>query len=189
MTCTVLQPAIARERCAHEDVAASEMRSWYAVYVKSRHEFVVFNELRAKQVEAFLPSMKKSSQWKDRKKVIEYPLFPGYVFVRIIRHPEAFLQVLKTRSVVSLISQEPGIPTAIMPEEIHALKVLLESGGEIDVYPHLKTGMRVRVKNGPLAGVAGILSTKEDEFNFHVNVELLGRSVGVNVSPDDIEAM
>ena len=165
------------------------MQSWYAVYVKSRHECVVFNELRQKQIESFLPLMKKSSQWKDRKKVIEYPLFPGYVFVRVARHPESFLQVLKTRSVVALISQEPGIPTAIVPEEIYALKALIESGSDIDVYPHLKTGMRVRMKSGPLAGVTGILSSKENEYNFHVNVELLGRSVGVNVSPNDIEAM
>jgi transcriptional antiterminator NusG len=189
MTCTVSKAAIPEDLLAQGDASISSMPNWYAVYVKSRHEFIVLSELRQKQIEAFLPSVKKSSQWKDRKKIVEYPLFPGYVFVQVIPYPESFLNVLKTRSVVTLISQEPGVPTAILPEEMHSLKRLLESGREIDVYPHLMEGMRVRVKSGPLAGVEGILSSKENEYNFHVNVELLGRSVGVRVAPNDIEAV
>ena len=99
------------------------------------------------------------------------------------------MSVLKTRSVVALISQEPGIPTPIVPEEMHALQLLIESGREVDVYPHLATGMRVRVKNGPLAGAEGILTKKEHEYLFHINVDLLGRSVSVKIAPDDIETM
>jgi transcriptional antiterminator NusG len=189
MTCTILKAAVPYDPLTQEQATASSAPNWYAVYVKSRHEFVVVNELRQKQIETFLPSVKKSSQWKDRKKIIEYPLFPGYVFARVPARPESFLNVLKTRSVVTLISQEPGVPTAIGPEEIYALKRLIESGREIDVYPHLKEGMRVRVKSGPLAGVEGILSNKETEYNFHINVELLGRSVGVSIAPDNIEAL
>jgi len=187
MTCTALKTTMPSAFVVREHASAISPPNWYAVYVKSRHEFVVLNELRQKQIEAFLPSVKKSSQWKDRKQVIEYPLFPGYVFVQVIPHPESFLNVLKTRSVVTLISQEPGIPTAIVPEEIHSLKLLIESGKEIDVYPHLKEGMRVRVKSGSLAGAEGILSNKENECIFHVNVDLLGRSVGVKVAPNAIE--
>jgi transcriptional antiterminator NusG len=189
MACTVPHAAIPYDLLAQEHATTCSMPNWYAVYVKSHHEFVVHNELRQKQIEAFLPSVRKSSQWQDRKKIIESPLFPGYVFVRVIPHPESFLKVLKTRGVVTLISQEPGVPTAIVPEEIHSLKLLIESGGEIDVYPHLKEGMRMRMKNGPLAGAVGILIKKKNEHVFHVNVELLGRSVGVQVAPYDIEAV
>jgi transcriptional antiterminator NusG len=189
MTCTILRYDIPFDLLTPEETVTSSVQNWYAVYVKSRHEFVVFDELRQKQIESFLPTIKKSSQWKDRKKIIERPLFPGYVFARVHPRPESFLSILKTRSVVMVISQEPGVPTAIMPEEMLSLQRLVASGAEIDVYPHLITGMPVRVKNGPLAGVEGILSSKVNEYVFHVNVELLGRSVGVKVAPDDIEAI
>jgi transcription antitermination factor NusG len=162
--------------------------NWYAVYVKSRHELVACNELRARRIETFLPAAKRISQWKDRKKVIEYPLFPGYLFVQTGPSPEEFLNVLRTRGVVTLISLEPGKPTPILSEEINSLKLLVESGNEIDAYPYLKQGTRVRIKNGPLKGADGILSTRKNDLLFLVNVELLGRSVSVKVSAQEIEA-
>ncbi len=160
---------------------------WYALYVKSRHEFVVFNELREKKIEVFLPSIKKMSQWKDRKKLIEYPLFPGYVFVQVPSYPGAFLAVLKTRGVVTFISLVQGKPTPVAPEEISSLRLLIEGGGEIDIYPHLKEGTRVRVKNGPLKNAEGVLAKREHEYLFAVNIELLGRSVAVKIGVHDIE--
>ncbi len=161
--------------------------TWYAVYVKSRHEFVVFNELREKGIDAFLPAIKKMSQWKDRKKLVEYPLFPGYVFVQVPSHPGYYLTVLKTRGVVTFISLEPGRPTPVALEEINSLRLLIEGGGEIDVYPHLKEGTKVRVKSGPLMNAEGILAKRENEFIFAVNIELLGRSVAVKIGVHDIE--
>ncbi len=160
---------------------------WYALYVKSRHEFVVFNELREKKIEAFLPSVKKMSQWKDRKKLIEYPLFPGYVFVQVPSYPGSFITVLKTRGVVTFISLERGRPTPVAPEEISSLRLLIEGGEEIDIYPHLKEGTRVRVKNGPLKNAEGVLAKREHEYLFAVNIELLGRSVAVKIGVHDIE--
>lgn len=161
---------------------------WYVVYVKSRHEFVVYDELERKDIAAFLPSARKTSQWKDRKKAIDHPLFPGYVFVQVPARPGSFLEVLKTRGVVSFITLEPGMPTPVVPEEIDSLRLMVGSGGEIDIYPHLKEGMRVRVKRGPLENAEGILWKKDDEYRFSINVELLGRSVAVRISAGDIEA-
>ena len=162
--------------------------NWYAVYVKSRHEFVVSGELQGKGIETFLPSITKLNQWKDRKKRVEVPLFPGYVFVSVLPDPEEFLRVLKTRGAVTLISLEPGHPTPVAPEEIHALKILLDVGEDIDVYPHLKQGARVRVKNGVFKDAEGILARKEDHHVLLVSIELLGRSVGVKINADDVEA-
>ena len=163
--------------------------SWYAVYVRSRHEFVTAGELTRKGIETCLPVVKKVSQWKDRKKLIEYPLFPGYIFVQVPVYPGAFLDVLKTRGAVSFVSLEPGTPTPVSADEIDSLRLLIGSGREMDVFPGLKEGMRVRVKNGPLAGVEGVLSRKENECTVSVNVELLGRSVVVKITPQDIEAV
>lgn len=79
-------------------VKQSDMFHWFALYVKSRHEFVASSELKQKGIETFLPSVMKLNQWKDRKKLVEFPLFPGYLFVHVPPSPEEFLNVLKTKA-------------------------------------------------------------------------------------------
>jgi len=132
--------------------------------------------------------VKRLREWKDRKKWVDFPLFPGYLFIYIQPHPESFLSVLKTRGAVNLLSAEPGYPTPVSADEINSLQVLIGSGRDIDIYPHLKEGARVRVKSGPLQGAEGTLERKEDQYMFLVNVDLLGRSIGVRMYADDIEA-
>ncbi len=164
-----------------------DQANWYALWVKSRHEFVVSQELSRKGIDNFLPSVAKVRQWKDRKKVIDYPLFPGYLFVHLIPGPGKFLDVVKTRGSVSFISLDHGEPTSIIPEEIDSLKIMLASGEQIDVFPALKEGMLVRVKRGPLQGALGILAKREDHHIFIVNIEILGRSVGLKIYAEDVE--
>ncbi len=165
----------------------TEERNWYALAVRSRHEFVASDELRRKGVDAFLPSFMKLSRWKDRKKRVEFPLFPGYLFVHVAPHPEEFLRVVRTRGSVKLVSSEPGRPAPVSADEIDSLKILIQSGEQFDVYPHLTAGTRVRVKRGPLAGAEGVLSEREDRNVFLVNIDILGRSVGMKIYAEDIE--
>jgi transcriptional antiterminator NusG len=164
-----------------------DQANWYALWVKSRHEFVVSQELSRKGIDHFLPVVAKVRQWKDRKKIIDYPLFPGYLFVHIVPEADRFLNVVKTRGSVSFISLEHGDPTSISPEEIDSLKIMLESGEEIDVFPALKEGMAVRVKRGPLRGAIGVLAKKENQHMFVVNIDILGRSVGLKIYAEDVE--
>jgi transcription termination/antitermination protein NusG len=161
---------------------------WFAVSVRSRHEFVALDELCRKRITAFLPSVHRMSQWKDRKKLVEFPLFPGYLFVQEPASPEAFQEVLKTRGVVGFISLEHAAPTPIAPEEIASLRLLVESGKELNVFPDLQEGVRVRIKNGPLKNAEGIVTRKNNEYLFQINIELLGRSVAVQISAREIEA-
>ncbi len=175
------------EECSHRQKLDAEL-DWHVIYVKSRHEFVTASELTRKGIETYLPAVRKVSQWKDRKKLIDYPLFPGYVFVRVPLYPGAFLEVLKTRGVVTFISLDAGTPTPVSSEEIETLQILMKSNRHVDVFPELKEGMRIRIKNGPLKGAEGFLSKKEEDLMFLVNIELLGRSVAVRVIPQDIEA-
>ncbi|HET6513662.1 MAG TPA: UpxY family transcription antiterminator [Thermodesulfovibrionales bacterium] len=161
--------------------------NWYALYVKSNHEFLVHDELTKKQIETFLPTVRKLRQWKDRRKWIDFPIFPGYLFVRLHPSPENFVGVLKTRGAMNLLSAEPGYPTPVANEEIDSLKLMVGSGQLLDIYPHLKEGTRVRVRSGPLQGSEGVLQRKEDQCTFVVNIELLGRSIGVKIYADDIE--
>lgn len=164
------------------------MKNWYALYVKSRHEFVTQGELVRKGVNTFLPTVKKLRQWKDRKKCVELPLFPGYLFVYMQPFAEGFISVLRTRGAVNLLTAEPGVPSPVPDEEINSLMILLASGQEIDIYPELRAGTRVRVKKGPLQGAVGTLENREGQYKFLVNIDMLGRSVGVMIDADDIEA-
>ena len=161
--------------------------NWYSLYVKSRHEFVTFEELKRKGIEAFLPSARKFRQWKDRKKLVDFPLFPGYLFVHIQPNPEEFLKVLKSRGVVSFVSLTPGHPTSVPLSEVTCLKLMIESGKELNIYPSLKEGSWVKVKRGPLKSAEGILTKKDDQYMFMVNIKLLGRSIGVKMYADDLE--
>jgi transcriptional antiterminator NusG len=162
--------------------------NWYALYVKSRHEFATQSELERKGINTYLPSIKRVSQWKDRRKCIDFPLFPGYLFVFVQPHPEAFLSVLKTRGSVTLLSSEPGRPTPVTVDEIDSLKLLIESGNDFDIHPHLQEGSGVKVMRGPLMGAEGTIASKGDQYLFTVNINILGRSVSVKIFADDIEA-
>lgn len=161
--------------------------NWYAAYIKSRHEFVAEKELSKKEIETFLPVVKKLRTWKDRKKWIDFPLFPGYLFIKTIPSYENFLNILITRGVVTLISSDIGIPIPIPDDEINSLRLMLESGRDIDIYPNLKEGSRVRIKRGPLTGAEGTLKIKDEQYMFLVNIDILGRSVGVKVYAEDLE--
>jgi transcriptional antiterminator NusG len=163
------------------------MLNWYALYVKSNHEFVARAELQKKRIETFLPTTRKLRQWKDRRKTIDVPIFPGYLFVHVPSSQEDFVAALKTRGVIRIVSTQAGHPTPVIPEEITSLKLMVESGQDIDIYPHLKEGTRVRVKRGPLQGAEGTLEKKDGQYTFLVNVELLGRSIGVKIYADHVE--
>jgi transcriptional antiterminator NusG len=161
--------------------------NWYALRVKSRHEFVTSEELARKDIETFLPSVSRVRQWKDRKKTVDFPLFPGYVFVHLDPRPGEFLHVLQTRGSVCFVSLEPGQPTSVSPEEIASLRAMLKSGEQLDVFPAFKEGTVVRVKRGPLCGAVGVLAKRKNQDMFFVNIDILGRSVGLNIHAEDVE--
>lgn len=163
-------------------------RRWHAVYVKSRHEFVARDDLARADVTTFLPAVQRLRQWKDRKKLVDFPIFPGYLFVRLQPSLEAFLRVCKTRGVVKFLAAERGNPTPVPDREIESLRVLLEKGGEFDIYPHLKAGAAVRVRRGLFQGAEGVLAVKGNKHKFVVNISILGRCVGVGIHADDVEA-
>ncbi len=175
---------IVRNPKENVDTAA---RNWYALFVKSRHEFVTSSELSKKGVETFLPSVKRLRMWKDRRKIVEFPLFPGYVFVHTKSDAQTFLDVIRTRGTVSFVTYEPGRPASIDGAEIEALRRMVNNDQSLDVYPHLSEGSSVRIKKGPLRDIEGVLLEKDYSHIFIVNIEILGRSVGMKVHAEDLE--
>ncbi|WP_447968622.1 transcription termination/antitermination protein NusG [Nitrospira sp. M1] len=156
---------------------------WYALRTKSRHEKVVRERLVYEGVEALLPTIKRLSRWKDRKKEIETPLFPGYCFVRCVL--ENKLPILNIVGVVEIVGCGHR-PQAIPEEEISALKAVVTSVLCYDIHPYLNEGMNVEVVAGVLKGVRGILLEKNNGHRLAIGIRLIQQAVSVEIDAMDI---
>ena len=159
--------------------------AWYAVWTRSRHEQVVREQLERKGLEAFLPTVTKWSRWKDRKKKVDWPLFPGYCFARF--DPSDSLAVLKCTGVVNIVSFE-GRPAPIPDYEVESVRLLVGSALQYDPCPMIHEGMTVSVVHGPLRGVVGRLMRKDAaKARLVLSVDLIGQAVSVEVDAADVK--
>jgi transcription antitermination factor NusG len=161
-------------------------RPWFAVWTRSRHEVTVRNQLAGKGLEAFLPTLPRWSRWKDRRKRVDWPLFPGYCFARF--DPAERLLVLKCVGVVSIVGFEGGEPAPIPEHEIHGIRRLIESRLAYDPCPFIREGAMVDVIHGPLKGVTGRLVRKSEKARLILSVDLIGQAVSVDVEAADVRA-
>ncbi len=159
--------------------------AWYAIWTRSRHEQVVRDQLERRGYEAFLPTIPKWSRWKDRKKKIDWPLFPGYCFARFDNR--ARLPILKCTGVVNIVAFDGDI-VAIPDFEIDGIRRLVESDLQFDPCPFIREGMRVEVIHGPLKGVVGRLMRKGAHARLVLAVDLIGQAVSVEVDAADVKA-
>jgi transcription antitermination factor NusG len=156
---------------------------WYAIWTRSRHEQVVREQLEQKGFEAFLPTIPKWSRWKDRKKKIDWPLFPGYCFARFDANER--LPILKCTGVVNIIAFNGEI-APIPEQEIHAIRQLVQSDLQYDPCPMISEGMTVEVTHGPLKGVVGKLVRKGAHARLVLSVDQIGQAVSVEVDAADV---
>ncbi|MGD9901826.1 MAG: UpxY family transcription antiterminator [Vicinamibacterales bacterium] len=155
---------------------------WYALWTRSRHEKSVLEQLEEKSIEAFLPSVAVWSRWKDRKKKIDRPLFPGYCFARFdIRER---LPVVACKGVVQIVGIDG--PTSIPAHEIDGIRRLVDSELSYDPCPLVKEGEPVKLVSGPLRGVVGRLVRKGAHCRLFLSVDLIGQSVSVEVDAADV---
>lgn len=169
-----------------EIAAHHEQASWYAVSTKSRQEKVVASTLEHIAIVNFLPLLQQERQWSDRKQMVALPLFSGYVFVRIASSSELQLRVLKVPGVVDFVRNRTG-PLPIPEREIENVRAMLSSGVGCSPYPFFKAGDRVRVVRGALAGVEGTLVRGGSQSKLVISVEMIQRSVAVNVALSAVE--
>jgi transcriptional antiterminator NusG len=165
-------------------VPGAEGLQWYALWTRSRHEQVVREQLDRKRIEAFLPTVTRWSRWKDRKKKIDWPLFPGYCFARFDARER--LPVLKCMGVVNIISVD-STPAPIPEHEIDDIRQLVESELAYDPCPLIHEGMMVEVKSGPLKGVVGRLIRKGANARLLLAVEMIGQAVSAEVDAADVK--
>ena len=159
--------------------------AWYAIWTRSRHEQVVREQLERKGYEAFLPTITRWSRWKDRKKRVDWPLFPGYCFARFDTRER--LPILKCTGVVSIVSFDGEI-VPIPDYEIDAVRRLVQSDLQFDPCPLIREGMMVEVVHGPLSGVVGRLLRKGAHARLVLAVNLIGQAVSVDVDAADVKA-
>lgn len=162
---------------------ASSQSQWFALRTKSRHEKLVRDQLEKQGIEPLLPTVRRLSQWKDRKKEIEVPLFSGYCFVRLSQQTKLPAQMVA--GVVEVVGSG-NRPEPIPDEEIEALKTLMTSVLPYDSHPYLHEGMQVEVVRGPLQGVHGILLRKEKHHRLVIGVRLIQQAVAVEIDVSNV---
>jgi transcription antitermination factor NusG len=164
--------------------AGAQEAGWFAVFSMPKHEKRVSAHCEQRRIECFLPLYKVRHRWKNRCTVdLELPLFPNYLFVRIA--PRHRVRVLEVPGVVSIVSSAGQLLP--LPEEyVTALKDGLQVHN-IEPHANLEVGELVRIMTGPLAGAEGILERRKNDFRVVLRLEMLARSVSVEVAAAEIE--
>src|SRR5580692_6012063 len=141
---------------------------WYAAYTCANHEKRVADQLAGRGVESYLPQYDSVRKWKDRKVRLQMPLFPGYVFVHLALQNR--LKVLEVPGVAYLVGFA-GRPVAVPEGEFEKIRGFLKRGFRPEPHPYLNAGRRVRVRNGPLEGMEGIVARRKNGNRLVISLE------------------
>lgn len=158
---------------------------WYAVQTRPKHEKKVFAEIQEKRIDSYLPLLNQVHRWSDRRKLVQVPLFPGYVFVRAQLDPHVRLSILRTWGVIAFVGPQREA-VAIPDSQIEDIRTLLSTKVALTPYPFLKLGQRVRVRGGALDGLEGILVTNGKK-RLVISVEGIQRSLSIIIEGYDVE--
>lgn len=165
----------------------SEEPAWYIIHSYSRHEGKVESGLQHQGLEIFLPRITVRSCRRDRKRLLEVPLFPGYLFVHTVLEPAAYYAIIRSKSVVRLLGGRSG-PKPVPDETVNSIKAIVESDRPYYPGPYLTRGMKVCIVEGPLMGAVGIIQARrEKKRRLVVTVELFHRAVMVEVEDEAVE--
>ena len=161
--------------------------AWFALQTWPKYERKVADDLQRKDVHVFLPLFSSHHQWSDRRRLVDAPLFPGYIFVRIHETLETRVSVLRTNGVAGFVGVR-GIGVPIPDEQIDAVRAVLATGAPLHPHPYLNVGQRVRICGGSLEGLQGILLAHNDDLSLVISIELIQKSVAIRVAGYRVEA-
>ena len=178
-TCSIL---------SNEQNVTSTTENWYAVRTMSRHERVVTSQLMQRGMKTFFPTFTEVHRWSDRKKTIERPLFPGYLFTYAVMSPAVQRFVLFARGVAGLVTMA-GEPVPIPAGEIETVQRLVDSHAPCMAHPFLKVGQRIRIRGGALDGLEGVLNAKNGQKGLVISIEGIQRSLAISIEGYDVEAV
>jgi transcription antitermination factor NusG len=172
---------IENESKMNTETCPDRRNNWFALRVKPRFEKTVATMARNKGYVEFLPLYQCRRRWSDRFQSVEVPLFPGYVFCQI--NPEFRLPLLTIPGALHFVGIG-RIPCPIDDLEIAALQTAMGSGLWAEPWPFLDIGQQVRLEEGPLAGLEGLLVEVRNKHRLIVSVSLLKRSMAVEIDRD-----
>ncbi len=161
---------------------------WYAVRTRSNYEKKVSSLLAEKGIEHYLPAFRELREWKDRKKMLERPLFPGYLFARMVDSRQSRLAVLCSDGVINILGQGEAIEP-VSDSEIDAVRKMLESDSHCQAHPLLQEGAWVRVRRGALKNLEGLLVRFKNHSRLVVSIALLSQSVSTEIDAGDVQLL
>ena len=161
---------------------AVERAQWCALWTHAHCEQLVHDQLKAKQFNVFLPMMMVWSRRRGLRHQIQVPMFPGYLFVRQTTDKASYIEIQKTKGLTRMLGERWDRPALVADAEIEAVQRLLETDLPVLAHPYLQEGQRVRIVDGPLADLEGILvDVKPSKGLLVLSVNLLRRSVAVEI--------
>jgi len=170
------------------DAAADSSAAWYAIWTRSHCERLVAQQLLAKGFQPFLPEMAVRARKPEAASIVQRPMFPGYLFLKHSMKKHSYIEILKARGVVRILEGGWNRLTPIADDEMTAIERVIESGAPVLSHPYFNQGDRVRVVEGPLAGVEGLfVRDKKNRGRLVVSVNLLQTSVAIEVDGDFVE--
>jgi len=175
--------ALSTHEVSNFQIAECSSLKWYALYTRSRHEFVIEKYLAGRGYVVCSPSYRTKRKRADRVVEIEVPLFPGYIFCQFDANER--LPILMAPGVVAIVGGKGPIP--VDDQEITSLQALMHSGRPLQPWQFLSAGHRVRVRLGPFSGAEGTLLQSKNQRRLVVSISLLERSVAVELEQDFVE--
>ncbi len=160
---------------------------WFAIHTRARHEKRVADRLLEQGLGAYLPLVKETHRWSDRKKVVEVPLFGCYVFAKFDpSNAQDRTRICRTEGVLQLLGMR-GEAIPIPDQQIDAVRILVNEQLPFSEHPFLKIGERVRVRGGAMDGIEGILVGRNGDRTLVVSVDVIQRSLAVRIEGYRVE--
>jgi transcription antitermination factor NusG len=161
--------------------------SWFAIQTRPKYEKKVVSDLQEKGIDVFLPTYSSKRQWSDRQKVVHSPVFPGYVFVRLVPVAGNRVPILRTNGVTGFVGAR-GVGTSIPDSEMESLQTVIRQEIAFEPYPYLKIGGRVCIRGGSLDGIVGMLTAINGDQSLVVSVDLIHKSIAIRIAGYSVEA-
>lgn len=182
------QYAVFAEKSERAPSALYRVPRWYACYTRPRAEWKAEEGLRREEIPSFLPSVRLTRQWGDRKRTIDWPLIPSYVFASFALSELG--RVLRVPAVMEVVRVN-GYPTPVRDEEVESLRLLahgLPAAAALpEVAPLPEKGKLVRVVSGPFEGVTGIVVEHRSRRRLLVGIQAIGCGLEVDIEADALQ--
>lgn len=184
----MIPTAVANESISFRPLAETIEATWYAVQTFPRHEKVVVDQLQNEDIECLLPLISRVHRWSDRNQTVSLPLFPGYAFVRLNEFRRDRVRVLRKPGIIRFVGNSQG-PIPLESHEIRHIRQLIEHKIDCESHPFLQAGQKVRIRNGALRGMEGILLREAGKDSLILSVSLIQRSLSIQIEGYDLEVL